>query len=1853
MKSSMLKTFPFQFIWLFFILIYTNVYAEGLSGKYYDNNNFTSYQFTRTDSTIDFAWYNGSPSASINSDTFSIQWTGYIYIPEDAIYTFSFAHDDGINVTIDGTSIYSNGNWTGGANNYVDATSKYYTKGYYPITINFQEDYGGAYMRFAWRNNKSIPSRVTVPTSSLFTSIPIPAPQINLQGNGLSISNGDITPSTLDATDFGNVGIGNSLTHTFTIQNAGTLPLTLTGTPLVSSSGDFTITSQPSSTIAASGSTTFDVTFTPSSTGTKTSTISIANNVAGSSPYTFSLTGEGIDYCSPLRDSATLSALNTFYTNSSHYNDSDWNVGPSSSAEYRAYHFTVASEGTVDIKLYDVDNNQARFSVAKSACPSTQQNLTSSQLDFNSAGDFYVYIYYVSGSHNDIEHRLDVTFTPVPVATAVDDNYDIAPNTAFSDNILTNDLGDSISITSHTDPSYGTLTLDLSSGAFTYIPDANSTGSDFFTYDIIDKDGATDSATVTFTTATQYDGFHPFVRVNPEETRYVRGNYAIAGNTVTCLTAVTSGYAGANDVCHGDTDYSNITSNMNTNKYLDIDSDTTTWNSTSSYINLPTTYDPSPNHGILWAGLFWQGRISNDNDDVKHYAKVNGTSYNFVETKGGANIVLENTDANKIKLKINNGNYNDIQASTVYKEESDGDVTYAAYADVTSQLQNANLQNGKQVFTVANLTTEEGHEWNPGLFGGWSLIVIYAEDLTGEVRNITVLSGFDEVKKPSAAFPIKGLKLPEAGAVSASLSLFAGEGETLYHPDWVKISDDNQNYDFFLASDDNSTDRENIFDAVFSNILRDKIPGKYNDLAKNNNGVDVDTFDVSKTIQGYRNANPNLDTLYMQWSSGQDYITPSMITFATQLYEPKLCYDYSIKQDGQYLQIDRTTSTLASVIANISSSPLEIEVYLRNKEADLPAEGISIRTDLNTTLFSQTGNIYTSNVNGSLLIDRGTPTISNPLCDYSTTGNNDITNNGCTDGHNIRKGNGELGANDYVYTKFTIDPNITKYTDVNESLGLSIDYYITVSGYSIPYLDYVLGGPNVPICPPSDAYEPAFGQFNVVANSSTYNNLVTQISRKPFNVDVIFDADPSTGRNDAPTSDINTTVFVEIIDLDSFGDLNASCANPDANKTQAVFLPLTLDPANYQSLIPPQPNNYFNVAVANATYRVWYFTDNNDTLIQNWTATTDNNGTNLISISGLYDSTIHTQCTAECDSDPTTTTCFRCIRSNYAHPLCARDNFSIRPEAFDIRIYDINKSLDSYDIATDPTNTKNTTKKDLSTYYNQLPTLPVASGLEMELAAVYDYRVDINATGYDTLSGIPGYSRAYSSGTDYNASFVWNGPTATPSYCNDTNDTVLDLRFSNGVAINSEQNNSNVGQYLFNVIDKKWTEVDWSFLSHHDTSYNGGFDPALATDCTLNSSNTLGTFHGCDTTSNHASGNNGYIYRDIPIQFHPYMFDITTNVLTGSTQKPVSEKPFVYMADINKTGQLDENVSVHLDTTFIARGFGSASSLSNYVDRCYAQPNVIDVNKSQTTSTKINFLYNIYDINSTGQRTNTISGIILNGDTNLTNLDQNITVNIPSSYWNKDMNGVLNLEISMNFERNSSLPVNPEDINYVNIDMNDSNILTADLNTSYNADGNRTVNTVIHHYFGRTEAPKVSILCNRTPCLTGNDPSNVHNTKVLTYFSVYCNPNDPGAVCNPNLGGNLPFGSIQTNDIRWWTNNYHDRNITTNVNTPTTDGIIGNIPAKNGVQEVNARTTVNNYTYEPQLQYSGINGLPYEAVMDLNSSAWLIYDENNESATTNTFTVEFIGQSGWSGRFEENSTTDTQLAPPTNRRIMW
>ncbi|MDD4052346.1 MAG: choice-of-anchor D domain-containing protein, partial [candidate division Zixibacteria bacterium] len=171
---------------------------------------------------------------------------------------------------------------------------------------NDLNDEGSPSVYFFSSNNSdgASPALVTSWGPDMGTGTPIVTegsayPEIDIQGNNVTISDGSAAVTLINHSHFGAVDLAaGSVTRTFTIRNLGAAALTLSGaSPYVAVSGvqaaNFIVSAAPAASIPAAGSTTFQVTFTPTAAGNHNATLSIASDDADESPYTFAILGRG------------------------------------------------------------------------------------------------------------------------------------------------------------------------------------------------------------------------------------------------------------------------------------------------------------------------------------------------------------------------------------------------------------------------------------------------------------------------------------------------------------------------------------------------------------------------------------------------------------------------------------------------------------------------------------------------------------------------------------------------------------------------------------------------------------------------------------------------------------------------------------------------------------------------------------------------------------------------------------------------------------------------------------------------------------------------------------------------------------------------------------------------------------------------------------------------------------------------------------------------------------------------------------------------------------------------------------------------------------------------------------------------------------------------------------------------------------------------------------------------------------------------------------------------------------------------------------------------------------------------
>jgi uncharacterized repeat protein (TIGR01451 family) len=290
--------------------------------------------------------------------------------------------------------------------------------------------------------------------------------------------------------------------------------------------------------------------------------------------------------------------------------------------------------------------------------------------------------------------------------------------------------------------------------------------------------------------------------------------------------------------CPSSTTCTAATNNNNvTTAYIDVDSDATTFNSSSSTFALPA------GASVLFAGLYWGGDPS---------------------TGTGGSSAPTPADKNKVKLKVPGATaYQTVVASTYDQESATSE--FQSFADITSLLPTS----PSGVFTLANLQVGRGVDRE----GGWAIVFVLA-DPTQPARDLSVFDGFASVTTSDTSpvtVNVSGLLTPPAGAVKTRVGAIAYEGDAGTTGDFIKLNGT-------LLS--NGSNPSNNFFNSSATVLATQIPG--DPLQPNTLGFDADIVQADGILAN------NATTAAITFETGGDFYYPGALTFVTDLYAPKL-----------------------------------------------------------------------------------------------------------------------------------------------------------------------------------------------------------------------------------------------------------------------------------------------------------------------------------------------------------------------------------------------------------------------------------------------------------------------------------------------------------------------------------------------------------------------------------------------------------------------------------------------------------------------------------------------------------------------------------------------------------------------------------------------------------------------------------------------------------------------------------------------------------------------------------------------------------------------------------------------------
>lgn len=317
---------------------------------------------------------------------------------------------------------------------------------------------------------------------------------------------------------------------------------------------------------------------------------------------------------------------------------------------------------------------------------------------------------------------------------------------------------------------------------------------------------------------------------------------------------------------------SDINNNGLAMRYVDVDENTGTFDSSAATLSLPA------GARVRFAGLYYGGRLQagSDGQDAPDPARRNQVLFR----------------------PPNLGAYVTVTAAQVDDAPSTGSQTnrlYQGFADVTDLVAAA----GPGEYTVANVQLGTGQ--NADQSGGWALAVAY-EDATQPTRNLTIFDGFKFVLAdgPPVDIPLSGFITPKSGTVSTRVGLVALEGDLGTTGDSATL---NAGTSTARKLTNATNPADNFFNASISSRTAQSFTAKRPNYL-NQLGFDADVFDASGFL-----ANNQTSTTLRLATSG-DGFAPDAVSFATDLFAPSLDVAKTVDKTDALLG-DELTYTVA------------------------------------------------------------------------------------------------------------------------------------------------------------------------------------------------------------------------------------------------------------------------------------------------------------------------------------------------------------------------------------------------------------------------------------------------------------------------------------------------------------------------------------------------------------------------------------------------------------------------------------------------------------------------------------------------------------------------------------------------------------------------------------------------------------------------------------------------------------------------------------------------------------------------------------------------------------------------------
>ena len=1317
----------------------------------------------------------------------------------------------------------------------------------------------------------------------------------------------------------------------------------------------------------------------------------------------------------------------------------------------------------------------------------------------------------------------------------------------------------------------------------------------------------------------------------------VKGDFIATGNTIMDGDKSTTYFAGSSPVM---LNHVPAVSNLGTSDKNK--------NSSSAPLTLPNYVDVSH---IVWAGLFWEGQID---DDAPHTNNVDN------QISGWNSVHMQTPDGTIHEITAPLSGNNSDHTTYHYGSFMNGHYRYfySAYVNITNIIKNSGYTTSNRTFTVGNIMSTDGTDessqiyfnhineptgaWyhlRMGHFAGWSLVVVYDTDLATmnahpnqiKYRNVSLYNGFDLFSfwtghagdRFETTIPISGFKTPRDGAVSSKMLFFGGGGDYGMDFDTLQLEDGNNPGTFVDISNSRNTGTQK-FNGTYTNINTDIIPGK--DYFQ---GMDLDIYDTSTLMANDQNTT-SIKFGVVQQTGYIDQVFPQTIAFSTELYRPRVCYDYVTKRNEFIIPYTDKTSYESRAEKD---DEISITLAIWDIKGDIDPRKVSLGLDLTSQqkghispIFSPDKAFYSLKNSNTLLFTN----YASPL----STNNRPVITIGKGRSDNI---GGTISPDERYFSKFFF-----KVTNTDGNGFIKGDYNVDVnatfnygSGDFWQILDVVR-------CPQDPTYTPTWYQFNVEkvfttipSDPTAHYSLPTRIAGKDFNYAVASYTQDANNLYTLPTAANGTTIDVELIDIGAFDDNGSvfKCGNPDPSIITMPGNFVYFQNGSTRENITVNNDLTNTRALRNSTFRMWLLVDENGTIVTD-PSFHDKNANAYFS--QVYTDTFKTEdvnnlCLSACTSPYNYTDsrgasgCYACLRDFFAQPYCARDNFAIRPKAIEVTLNDRGEDANGTAIQRAKNNTATPTK----------------------IAAEYPYQIDLTAVKDNDLKASGYYSDYFKESLHLTSAPTYADSEALHKFedasaCADKEHKTLEMTFTAGLSV-ATLDGTNVGKYSFEVWDNNWTLVDRAKDNEHKTLFANGCknssDPKC-NDCLIenptdeeNSNEKTGCVFGSKLTQIDGSTEKN-TYTKLNLVYEPYRFDLSS--ITFHT-RPDDADSYLYMNNLNT----DSRMAAKLEGNITAEGF-KGTPLSNFISTCVATNVKLWLDRTMLPSeTNITSVVNgTQVVFEQGLKDNLGLMNILD---NSSSTDINSTLTASNFKNTSDTNGSATVDLYFNFAKPYNDTINPIDVNFTILHAaSPSASSNANSITNYVPDGNATFNQTRRFFFARL----LTINADNADIYTLD-----FNTRVIV--QAYC---DNNSIINCALDNDLT-----AEDANWFRLNGHTtaKGLGGITNIASGDA---NVKLTFGLQvKVNPLLAIqfdaNGSTPEITIGYPLNAGRPAHPEIIITPDPWLLYSTKLTAAGLAglpSFTPNFLTNGlRWKGVGKTGNVVSTEPSAAQSNRMSW